>query len=198
MIPSVAAADPSEKATSIVPDVAVDACVDVILSQSDRGVEAGGDPRKASLRNKLRLLLLRDRGDRTAPARTLGAFTRLHVAFSLAGDAVREQDAAWASGAGVRPRGARASPARIARSPIRPMRRAAPRPHAPGLRPRRPDHWRWGRVTPSYEVHATQGHTTPKSPTRSTSGGWWSVCAAKTSASGSDAGSQVVRQGVDE
>lgn len=46
LIPSVAAADPPEEATSNVPDVAVDACVDVILSQSDRGVEAGGGPKE--------------------------------------------------------------------------------------------------------------------------------------------------------
>jgi hypothetical protein len=46
LIPSAAAADPPEEATSNVPDVAVGACVDVIVSQSEQGVEAGGGPKE--------------------------------------------------------------------------------------------------------------------------------------------------------
>ena len=46
LIPSVATADPPEEATSNVPDVALGACVNVIVSQSDRGVAAGGGPKE--------------------------------------------------------------------------------------------------------------------------------------------------------
>lgn len=49
LIPSAAAADPPEGAASDVPEVAVAACGDVIASQSDLGVEAGGGPKEGIL-----------------------------------------------------------------------------------------------------------------------------------------------------
>ncbi|MBA3628658.1 MAG: hypothetical protein H0W55_03130 [Actinobacteria bacterium] len=46
LAPTAAMADPPPGATDNVPDVAIEACVNVVVSQSDRGVAAGGGPKE--------------------------------------------------------------------------------------------------------------------------------------------------------